>query len=83
MGPVPGFKFSMMRAAGMVLNLIGLIFSLVFALAYMMKNTSWPLILGPLIGIGLFIFFLKASMDAVEDHRGLIIMDRGNSRLCA
>ena len=57
----------------MVLNLIGLILSLVFASAYMMKNTSWPLILGPLIGIGLFIFFLKASMDAVEDHRGLLL----------
>jgi len=68
---LPGAKFTIMRTVGMIMNLFGLIFTLVFGL---MKFESALLMIGPLVGTILFVAFIKLETDAIDAHRPKLLL---------
>jgi len=68
---LPGAKFTIMRTAGMGLNLLGLILSIVFGLT---QFTSSILMIGPLVGVILFIAFIKLEIDKIDAHRPIFLI---------
>jgi hypothetical protein len=75
MGALPGAKYTLMRTLGMVINLLGLILTIIFAgIGITNLNQNGFLIIGPLISTILFVFFIKIEVDAVDDHRPIFLL---------
>lgn len=68
---LPGAKFTIMRTVGMLMNLVGLILTIVFGL---MKFASALLMIGPLVGTILFVAFIKLEIDKIDAHRPIFLI---------
>jgi len=75
MGGLPGAKFTIMRTVSMLLNLVAIILTLSMAgIGIANKNEDALMILGPIIGVVLFGLCIKLEIDAIDEHRPVLLI---------